>query len=139
MYEMKFNRILETGMGAIMSGILNFSSMHFLRVVLTVQSVLFGWAGAFAVAVAVNYLFPIMSWCQAMTKNITNQRMEYIVRIFIFSFFQTLFNSVWCFFYTGFINQWYHFFLPLLVIATIVIFAAMPIMTRVAKAITSQV
>ena len=132
MDERKFGRILETGMGAIMSGVLNFSAMKLLGAPLTVKSVMFGWAGAFAIAVAINYFFPVMDWCLAITKNIKNKTVEYVIRVIIFSFIEILFNSVWCLINSGFIVKWASLFPTLLLIGTIAIFIALPIMTRVA-------
>ena len=86
MNEVKFGRILETGMGAIMSGTLNLTAMKLLGAPLALKSVLFGWAGSFAIAVAINYFFPVMNWCIAITKNIQNKVAEYVIRIAIFSF-----------------------------------------------------
>ena len=42
MNEVKFGRILETGMGAIMSGTLNLTAMKLLGAPLALKSVLFG-------------------------------------------------------------------------------------------------
>lgn len=96
MNEVKFGRILETGMGAIMSLVLSFSAQVLLGAPITIRGVLFGWAGAFAIAVAINYLFPVMNWCIVITKNIKNKWAEYIIRVAIFSLIEILFNSVWC-------------------------------------------
>ena len=138
MNEVKFGRILETGMGAIMSGTLNLTVMKLLGAPLALKSVLFGWAGSFAIAVAINYFFPVMNWCIAITKNIQNKVAEYVIRIAIFSFIEILFNSVWCLINSGFISEWPRIFLPLLVVGTIAIFIALPIMTRVAKILASE-
>ena len=138
MNEVKFGRILETGMGAIMSGTLNLTAMKLLGAPLALKSVLFGWAGSFAIAVAINYFFPVMNWCIAITKNIQNKVAEYVIRIAIFSFIEILFNSVWCLINSGFISEWTRIFLPLLVVGTIAIFIALPIMTRVAKILASE-
>ena len=138
MNEVKFGRILETGMGAIMSGTLNLTAMKLLGAPLALKSVLFGWAGSFAIAVAINYFFPVMNWCIAITKNIQNKVAEYVIRIAIFSFIEILFNSVRCLINSGFISEWPRIFLPLLVVGTIAIFIALPIMTRVAKILASE-
>lgn len=42
MDERKFGRILETGMGLIMSGVLNFSAMKILGAPVTFMSVMIG-------------------------------------------------------------------------------------------------
>lgn len=138
MNEVKFGRILETGMGAIMSCALNLTAMKLLGAPLTLKTILFGWAGAFAIAVAINYFFPVMSWCIAITKNIQNKVAEYVVRIAIFAFIEILFNSVWCLINSGFISEWPKIFLPLLVVGTIAIFIALPIMTRIAKILARE-
>lgn len=138
MNEVKFGRILETGMGAIMSFVLNGSAMYLLGAPLNVQSVLFGWAGAFAIAVAINYFFPVMNWCIAITKNIQNKWAEYIIRVAIFSFIEILFNSVWCMINSGVIQFWPQKFPILLSIGTISIFVALPIMTRIAAAAAKE-
>ena len=127
MNEVKFGRILETGMGAIMSGTLNLTAMKLLGAPLALKS-----------AVAINYFFPVMNWCIAITKNIQNKVAEYVIRIAIFSFIEILFNSVWCLINSGFISEWPRIFLPLLVVGTIAIFIALPIMTRVAKILASE-
>ena len=57
MDEVKFGRILETGMGAVMSLVLTTVTMLLIGAPMTLRSVLFGWAGAFAIAVAINYFF----------------------------------------------------------------------------------
>ena len=93
MDERKFGRILETGMGLIMSGVLNFSAMKILGAPVTFMSVMIGWVGAFAAAVAINYFFPVMDWCIGWTKGITNKTAEYIVRVFIFAFIEILFKT----------------------------------------------
>lgn len=134
MDEIRFGRILATGMGAIMSGVLNFTAMYLLGADLNPRNVSFGWIGAFAIAVAINYFFPVMKWCAAITKNISNKAAEYIIRVAIFSFIEILFNSIWCLINSGFIEQWPRLFPVLLVIGTVVIFVSLPIMTRVASA-----
>lgn len=134
MNEVKFGRVLETGMGAIMSGVLNFGAMYMLGAPLTPRTVLFGWAGAFAIAVAINYFCPVMDWCMKITKGIKNKHAEYFIRVVIFSFIEILFNSVWCLVNSGFIEQWPRLFPPLLLVGTIVIFISLPIMTKVAAA-----
>lgn len=138
MNQAKFDKVLGVGMGAVMSGVLNFSAMVLLGAPLTVRSVMFGWAGAFAIALAIGYLFPVMDWCLAITKNIQNKTAEYIVRILIFAFIQVLFNSVWCLVNTGLIEQWPKVFLPLLAIATIAIFIALPIVGKIAAAMAKE-
>ncbi len=96
MDEVKFGRILEIGMGAVMSLVLTTVTMLLIGAPMTLRSVLFGWAGAFAIAVAINYFFPVMSWCTALTKNIRSKTAEYIIRVALFSFIEILFNSLWC-------------------------------------------
>lgn len=138
MDERKFGRLLETGMGAIMSFVLNFTAMKLLGAPLTVKSVMFGWVGSFAIAVAINYFFPVMDWCMAITRNIKNKTMEYIIRVVIFSFIEILFNSIWCLINSGFIMEWPNLFPTLLLIGTIAIFVALPIMTRVARSLAKK-
>ncbi|MDD3222332.1 MAG: hypothetical protein EOM34_15540 [Clostridia bacterium] len=138
MNEVKFGRILESGMGAVMSLVLSFSAQVLLGAPLSVRGVLFGWAGAFAIAVAINYFFPVMSWCMNITKNIQNKWAEYVVRVAIFSFIEILFNSVWCMVNSNVIQFWPQKFLPLLGLGTAAIFIALPIMSRIAGALAKE-
>lgn len=138
MNEVKFGRILETGMALIMSFTLNSAAMYLLGAPMEFKNILIGWGGAFAVAVAINYLFPIMNWVIPITKNIKSKTVEYIVRVGIFAFIQVLFNSVWCLFNLGIIAQWPNVFLILLVAATLVIYIALPIMSKIAGALAKE-
>ena len=138
MNEVKFGRILETGMGAIMSLVLSFSAQVLLGAPITIRGVLFGWAGAFAIAVAINYLFPVMNWCIVITKNIKNKWAEYIIRVAIFSLIEILFNSVWCMVNYNVIEFWPQKFLPLLCLGTAAIFIALPIMSRIAAILAKE-
>lgn len=135
MDERKFGRILETGMGLIMSGVLNFSAMKILGAPVTFMSVMIGWVGAFAAAVAINYFFPVMDWCIGWTKGITNKTAEYIVRVFIFAFIEILFNCTWCLAMNGLIRQWPVVFPRVELIGIPVIFICLPVMMRVAAAL----
>jgi hypothetical protein len=138
MDEAKFGRILETGMGAILSLVLTLVMMLLVGAPITLHSVLFGWAGSFAIAVAINYFFPVMIWCSMLTKNIRNKAAEYIVRVILFSFIEILFNSVWCMINANLIGFWPSKFPILLVVGTPVIFIFLPIMTRVAAALSKK-
>ena len=60
MNEKKFGRILETGMGFIMSWVLNTSAMYLLGAPMTPAMVFPAWVGAFAIAVAINYFAPVI-------------------------------------------------------------------------------
>ena len=122
MNEKKFGRILETGMGFIMSWVLNTSAMYLLGAPMTPATVFPAWVGAFAIAVAINYFAPVMDW------------VEYVVRVLIFSFIEILFNSVWCMYNSGNIVYWPAKFPILLAVGTIAIFISLPIMVRVATA-----
>ena len=132
MDEVKFGRILETCMGAWMSFVLNFLAMKLLGAPMTFKSVMFGWAGAFAIAVAINYFCPVMNWVAAWTKGIKGKWTEYIIRVVIFSFIEILFNSIWCLINSGFIAMWPVLFPTLLFVGTIAIFIGLPIFSRVA-------
>lgn len=101
MNEKKFGRILETGMGFIMSWVLNTSAMYLLGAPMTPATVFPAWVGAFAIAVAINYFAPVMDWVASWTKRIKNKTLEYVVRVLIFSFIEILFNSVWCMYNSG--------------------------------------
>lgn len=138
MDEAKFGRILETGMGAIMSLVLTSVTMLLVGAQITLRSILFGWAEAFAIAVAINYFFPVMSWCAALTKNVQNKTTEYILRVALFSFIEILFNSVWCMINANLIEFWPSKFPILLPVGTLVIFTFLPIMTRVAAALSKK-
>ena len=138
MDERKFGRILETGMGLIMSFVLNLTAMIVLGAPLTVGSVLTGWIGAFAVAVAINYFCPVMDWVAGWTKGIKNKTAEYIVRVFIFAFLEILFNCTWCLAYNGLLSQWPKVFPVVQLIGIPVIFIALPIMLRVAGALAKK-
>jgi|GEM_PF-1723914 len=134
MNEAKFNMILGSIMGAIMSGVLNFSAMYMLGAPLTPRNVLFGWAGAYAIAIGVDHFFPVMATCMKITKNIKNKKAEYVIRVALFSFFEILCNSIWCLINSGFIEHWPELFPRLLLIGTIAIFTALPFVTRLAIA-----
>lgn len=138
MNEKKFGRILETGMGFIMSWVLNTSAMYLLGAPMTLASVLPAWVGAFAIAVAINYFAPVMDWVASWTKGIKNKTLEYVVRVLIFSFIEILFNSIWCMYNSGNIVHWPSKFPILLVIGTIAIFISLPIMVRVATACAKE-
>lgn len=138
MNEAKFGRILETGMAVVMSFTLNSTAMYLLGAPMTFKNIMFGWAGAFAIAVAINYYCPVMNWVIPITKNIKNKTVEYIIRILMFSFMEILFNSVWCMVNSGFIAQWPNVFLPLLGIGTVAIFIALPIVVRIAGALAKE-
>jgi putative flippase GtrA len=138
MNERKFNRVLETGMAIVMSFTLNSTAMYLLGAPMALINILIGWAGAFAVAVAINYLFPVMNWIVPITKNIKNKTVEYIVRILIFAFIMILFNSVWCLVDLGLIAQWPNVFLPLWGAGTVAIFIALPIVVRIAGAMAKE-
>lgn len=136
MDERKFGRILETGMGAIMSFTLNLSAMILLGATKGLNmAVMIGWVNAFAIAVAINYFCPVMDWVAKFTHTISNKTVEYIVRVFIFAFIEILFNSVWCLSGNGILNLWPTVFIPLWAIGTVAIFIALPIMVRVAGAL----
>ena len=134
MNEKKFGRILETGMGFIMSWVLNTSAMYLLGAPMTPATVFPAWVGAFAIAVAINYFAPVMDWVASWTKRIKNKTLEYVVRVLIFSFIEILFNSVWCMYNSGNIVYWPAKFPILLAVGTIAIFISLPIMVRVATA-----
>ena len=138
MDEVKFGRILETGMGAVMSLVLTTVTMLLIGAPMTLRSVLFGWAGAFAIAVAINYFFPVMSWCAALTKNIRSKTAEYIIRVALFSFIEILFNSLWCMVNANLIEYWPSKFPILLPVGTLVIFTFLPVMTRIAAALARE-
>lgn len=138
MNEVKFGRILETGMGLVMSCVLNSTAMYLFGAPMTFKNIMFGWAGAFAIAVAINYFCPVMNWVIPITKNIKNKTVEYIIRILIFSFIEILFNSVWCLVNVGLIAQWPNVFLPLLGVGTAAIFIALPIVVRIAGALAKE-
>lgn len=138
MNEKKFGRILETGMGFIMSWVLNTSAMYLLGAPMTFAVVFPAWTGAFAVAVAINYFCPVMDWVIPITKGIKNKTVEYIVRVAIFSFIEILFNSVWCMYMTGNIAFWPSKFPILLALGTAAIFISLPIMIRVAGACAKE-
>ena len=70
MNEKKFGIILETGMGFIMSWVLNTSAMYLLGAPMTPATVFPAWVGAFAIAVAINYFAPVMDWVASWTKRI---------------------------------------------------------------------
>ena len=114
MNEKKFGRILETGMGFIMSWVLNTSAMYLLGAPMTPATV--------------------MDWVASWTKRIKNKTLEYVVRVLIFSFIEILFNSVWCMYNSGNIVYWPAKFPILLAVGTIAIFISLPIMVRVATA-----
>ncbi|MEA5025783.1 hypothetical protein SDC9_52560 [bioreactor metagenome] len=137
MNEVKFGRILETGMAIVMSFTLNSTAMYLLGAPMGLKNILIGWAGAFAVAVAINYLFPVMNWVIPITKNIKNKTVEYIIRVGLFAFIMVLFNSVWCLVDLGLIAQWPNVFLPLLTAGTVAIYIALPIMVRIASALAN--
>jgi hypothetical protein len=124
MNEKKFGRILETGMGFIMSWVLNTSAMYLLGAPMTPATVFPAWVGAFAIAVAINYFAPVMDWVASWTKRIKNKTLEY----------EILFNSVWCMYNSGNIVYWPAKFPILLAVGTIAIFISLPIMVRVATA-----
>lgn len=134
MNEKKFGRILETGMGFIMSWVLNTSAMYLLGAPMTPATVFPAWVGAFAIAVAINYFAPVMDWVASWTKRIKNKTLEYVVRVLIFSFIEILFNSVWCMYNSGNIVYWPVKFPILLAVGTIAIFISLPIMVRVVTA-----
>lgn len=138
MDEKKFGRILETGMGLIMSFILNLSAMYILGAPLSFGSVVTGWIGAFAVAVAINYFFPVMDWVAGWTKGIQNKTAEYIVRVLIFAFIEVLFNCTWCLASNGLLSQWPMVFPRVELIGIPIIFIALPIMVRVAGALAKK-
>ena len=138
MDERKFGRILETGMGLIMSGVLNFTAMKVLGAETTFTSVLTGWIGAFAVAVAINYFAPVMDWVAGFTKGIKNITVEYIVRVFIFALIEILFNATWCLAMLGLLAQWPKVFPIACLVGVPVIFIALPIMLRVAGALARK-
>lgn len=133
-----FDRTLETGMGTIMSFVLNLSAMILLGAPLTPFTILQGWVGAFAIAVAINYLFPCMDWAAAITKGISNKTIEYVVRVALFSFFEIFLNSVWCMANTNMLQFWPQKFPILLLVGTIAIFLALPIMVRIAGALNKE-
>ena len=138
MDEVRFGRILETGMGAVMSLVLTSVTMLLVGAPITMRSILFGWAGAFAIAVAINYFFPVMNWCAALTKSVRNKTAEYILRVALFSFIEILFNSVWCMVNANLIEFWPSKFPILLAVGTLVIFTFLPLMTRVAAALSKK-
>ena len=138
MDERKFGRILETGMGLIMSCVLNFTALKVLGAPISFLSVLWGWVGAFAVAVAINYFAPVMDWVAPLTKGIKNKTAEYIVRVFLFALIEIIFNSVWCLAMNGLIAQWPKVFPYVWVIGTAAIFIALPVMLRVAGALAKK-
>lgn len=133
-----FGRTLETGMGTVMSFVLNSSAMFLLGAPLTPFTILQGWVGAFAIAVAINYLFPCMDWAAAITKYISNKTVEYVVRVAIFSFFEIFLNSVWCMANANVIQFWPQKFPILLGVGTITIFICLPIMMRIAGALNKE-
>lgn len=138
MNEVKFGRILETGMGFINSWVLNTTAMYLLGAPMKIGVILPAWTGAFAVAVAINYFCPVMDWVIPLTKGIGNKTLEYIVRILIFSFIEVVFNSAWCMYLTSNIVYWPALFLKLLVLGTVTIFIALPIMTKIAAALAKE-
>ena len=127
-----YSRILETCMGALMSGVLNLSAMLLLRAPISFQSVLTGWSTAFAVAVAINYLFPVMQWCSTATGKIKGKTPNYIVRVFLFAVMEILLNSFWCLASTGNLSMWLKLIMPLEAIGIPVIFAGLPVFSKVA-------
>ena len=138
MNEVKFGRILETGMGLVMSFTLNSTAMILLGAPMIFKNIMFGWAGAFAIAVAISYYCPVMNWVIPITKNIKNKTIEYIVRILIFSFIEIVFNSVWCMVSANVIQFWPSKFPILLGVGTVVIFISLPIMVRIAGALAKE-
>ena len=122
-------------MGALMSGVLNLSAMLLLGAAISLQSVLSGWIAAFAVAVAINYLFPVMRWCSAVTGKLKRKTTEYIVRVFLFAVMEILLNSFWCLAGTGNLSAWPKLIMPLEAIGIPVIFMGLPVFSRVAAAI----
>ncbi len=133
-----YGRVLETGMGIIMSFVLNFSAMYLVGAPLTVSTVLQGWIGALAIAIAINYLFPCMDWAAAVTKGIGNKTAEYVVRVALFSFFEIFINSIWCMANANVLQFWPQYFVPLLIIGTIAIFISLPIMVKVAGIVNDR-
>ena len=134
----KYQKILETGMGALMSCVLNFSAMKMLGAPLSLFPVLTGWAGAFAVAAAINYLFPVMDWCEKITKGIPGKTAEYVIRVFLFAVMEIFLNSLWCLFYTGNIMKWPQLFFPLEAIGIPVIYIGLPAFSRIAAAFAGE-
>ena len=132
-----YNKILETCMGALMSGVLNLSAMLLLRVSISLQSVLTGWIGAFAVAVAINYLFPVMQWCSTVTGKIKGKTPNYIVRVFLFAATEILLNSLWCLASTGNLSVWLKIIMPLESMGIPVVFVGLPVFSRVAAFFTN--
>lgn len=138
MNEAKFGRILETGMGFIMSWVLNTTALYLSGASMTLNVILPSWTGAFAVAVAINYFCPVMSWVAPLTKGITNNTLEYIVRVFIFAFILIVFNSAWCMYMVGSIALWPNIFLKVLPLGLITVYIAMPIMEKIAAALAQK-